>query len=150
MKLILIFLIVIFFIRGSCDDICPPETCQYPFNPFGCQAYSTYSLNTGGLAIEKCDICGYINNGYFKCLTCKTGFTTLDPISTPYGMNILKCGCSVLNCESCASNPAGCDQCKKGYYFNNGSPPTCVACPRKCAACTSNNKCTECKAENFI
>ena len=156
-----ILLFGIFISLSLSADVCPPGQCQDPYSkpvPNACTDWAFFSLNVvnygpqGGPPILNCDVCKYVNNGLYACQTCKDGGSFLpnqEPVASgPYGSEKFQCsapGCAVTNCKTCLTNPAGCDECDKGFFLLNGAQPICKPCPVRCAACSSSSKFTECK-----
>lgn len=70
------------------------------------------------------------------CGTCLSDYDLVD------GSCILRGSCRVDNCLTCvAGNVNSCASCRDGFYGSN-----CAACPERCAACVSAERCTACKS----
>ena len=120
-----------------CDTGCPDNEIMDKFGSGGCflRTYPAYTDSN----IEYC--CTISENIDIICENCMVGYKiqgntcVVDPLS-----------CQVTNCENCVG--ATCLKCKEGFWLDNFRN-LCPPCPRKCAACESENKCTKCKAQTL-
>ena len=58
-------------------------------------------------------------------------------------------GSEINNCLTCANGESpvgGMCSCEEGKYFDGIA---CQACPKRCAACQNNQRCTKCKPKPF-
>lgn len=165
MKLAALLFLMAFLGVHSFSDFCPANECKFGKTQ-QCVAWTSFTSNkavfnpalpTEGPLILGCNVCEELGTDLAMCTYCKNGLvfkasTGHNIFTNGAGMKF-QCeaaGCSVTNCATCASDPASCDDCEKGYYLVVGTPNSCSACPPKCSACVSATKCTECKARNVV
>ncbi|KCV67814.1 TKL protein kinase [Fonticula alba] len=118
---------------GTCGSSCPAGT------------WADAHTGTCDPCMPNCATC----TGPSSCGTCQGGYL-LEPISG-------WCIACADQCARCSGRLDAFLECRTGYRWLSGAPPseagtpgTCVACPRGCADCHGNGQCVSCESNHIF